>query len=225
MAWAVPSAITAYTNSKSPSVAWGWGDNGESVTGRVSYTLDQVNAGALGDEIVFNSISDSVIGDEKNFVGVRWLSGSNDGPNNVWNGNWIDVEENSTYLVRLYVHNNNPKGEQAASEGTTVAFSIPKEPDKELTVWGCIESSNASPSRYWDSVVFRSDRSFRLEYVRGSALLENNGIGANGGVTLDDAIAEGEKVAIGYESLDGNVPGCYEYASYVTVVLRPVFID
>lgn len=39
--------------------------------GREAYTLDQVNAGALDNAIIFNSISDGTIGHEFNFVGAR----------------------------------------------------------------------------------------------------------------------------------------------------------
>lgn len=65
--------------------AWAWGDNGG---GRPSYTKEEINKGAIGATeisdgenykesdnypgiIVFNSISDSAIGNEKNFVGTR----------------------------------------------------------------------------------------------------------------------------------------------------------
>ena len=60
---------------------------------------------------MLNSISDSVIGDEKNFVGAREDTGVNAGASNVWDGNEISVTPGKTYLIRLYVHNNNPNGE------------------------------------------------------------------------------------------------------------------
>lgn len=46
----------------------GWAD---SIGGRDSYTIDEINNGALKDKIVFNSISDSAIGHEFNFVGAK----------------------------------------------------------------------------------------------------------------------------------------------------------
>lgn len=58
-------------------------------------------------------------------------------------------------------------------------------------------------------------------------MLENNGIGANGGYKLGDEIvtkaASQNGVQIGYDKIDGNIPGCYEYASYVTIRVKAVF--
>ncbi len=198
--------------------AFAWGDN---AGGRASYTLDQINSGVLGNKIVLNSISDSTIGDEKNFVGARLDNGDN-GASNVWNGNEINVESGKTYIVRLYVHNNNPNGTNAVATGVKTTFIIPETTSKSVEVNGIINSNNATPSKYWDNVVFKSNSNFHLEYVKGSALLENNGIGANGGVKLsDDIISSGVK--IGYDKLDGKIPGCYQYASYVTVKVKAVF--
>ena len=204
--------------SVAPALAWG-----DNAGGRPSYTIDQINSGVLGNKIVLNSISDSTIGDEKNFVGAR-LDNGNHGASNVWNGNEITAENGKTYIVRLYVHNNNPKGTDAVATGVTTSFVIPETTGKSVEVNGVINSTNATPSKYWDNVVFKSNSNFHLEYVNGSALLENNGIGANGGVKLSDEIIS-KGVKIGYDKLDGNIPGCYQYASYVTVKVKAVFDD
>lgn len=207
-----------------PSLVSAWGDNGG---GRPSYTIDQINQGVLGNKIVFNSISNSVIGSEKNFVGARENTGVNAGAANVWNSNDITVKDGQEYLIRLYVHNNNPNGVNAISRNTRVAFSLPTTSAKQVQVNGFIYSDNATPSEYWDYVNFNSDQAFHLEYVYGSALLENNGIGANGGIKLGDEIvtkaASERGVQIGYDKLDGNVPGCYTYANYVTIRVKAVF--
>lgn len=218
------SAVAMASVAVTPSLVSAWGDNGG---GRPSYTIDQINHGVLGNKIVFNSISDSVIGDEKNFVGARENTGINAGPKNVWNGNDITVEDGKEYLVRIYAHNNNPNGTNAISRNTRVAFNIPTYSAKQIKVNGFITSDNAAISEYWDYVNFNSDRAFHLEYVYGSALLENNGIGANGGVKLGDEIvtkAGSENgVQIGYDKLDGNVPGCYTYDNFVTIRVKAVF--
>lgn len=198
----------------------GWGDNGG---GRESYTLDEINAGVLGNHIVFNSISDSVIGSEKNFVGARVDTGVNEGKDNVWAGNLIEVEEGETYLIRLFCHNNNPLGYDAEAENVEACFVIPAETGKTIAINGMLQCSNASPSEYWDSVVMTSKRPFYLEYVAGSACMENNAIGSNGGVTLDDRIADGYWTPLGYTALDGKIPGCFQYAAYVTIKVKPVF--
>ena len=63
-------------------------------------------------------------------------------------------------------------------------------------------------------------RAFYLDYVEGSATFENN-IFKNG-TTLSDSIVNGG-VKVGYDKLDGNLPGCYNYAGYVTIKVKPVF--
>lgn len=207
-----------------PSLVSAWGDNSG---GRLSYTIDQINDGALGKKIVFNSISDSTIGNEKNFVGAREYTGVDSGKYNSWNGNDITVQNGKEYLVRLYVHNNNPWGTDAVAKNTKVAFNIPTDSSTRVQVNGFITSDNATPSKYWDYVNFNSDHLFHLEYVYGSALLENNGIGKNGGIRISDNIvtkaASQNGTLIGYNQLDGNIPGCYQYASYITIRVKAVF--
>ncbi len=201
-------------------------------------------------------IPKTTITHEKNFVGARKDNGTNDAQTNVWDGNQIEAEDGQTYVIRLYAHNNNPNGEQAVSENTKVSFvglndkSTLQEVDvvdetgkatgekvmkQQIEVNGKITSSNANPQRYWDYVNFQSDVPFHLEYVYGSALLENNGFasvnniynvpgGGNGPVKLsDDIVDNADGTLIGFYGLDGRVPGCYKYAEYVTIRVKVVY--
>lgn len=201
-------------------VVSGWGDNGN---GRDSYTTDQIKAGVLGDQIVFNSISDGKIGHEKNFVGACVNDGTNAGEDNRWNGNLIEVEAGKTYIIRLYCHNNSPLGLDAVAEDVEVCFSIPPKIGRTVVVNGLLQSSNASPQKYWDGVVFTSERLFYLEYVPGTARLENAGVASDGGIALDDQIAEGRWCKLGYDRLDGQIPGGTSFDAFVTIQVRPVF--
>ena len=201
-----------------PQVAYAWGD---SDGGRPSYTTDEVNGGALGETITFNSISDNpALGDEKNFVGTRRV----DSDSAVWNANTITAEDGKKYYIRMYVHNDNPGGDEAVAKDTTARFDIAEGSGTEVEVQGFIASSNASPAEYYDSVRFASDTAFHLEYVPGSAFIENNGIAAGGGIGLSDEIVEtANGVLIGYDALDGNLPGGLEYAAYVGIEVRVVY--
>ena len=222
---ALSTAIVA-AGAVSTAVVSAWGDN---TGGRKTYTVEEINKGVLGDTIVFNSIKDDTlpkgnIKDERNFVAARDASTGNHGIDNVWQNNEITVEEGKTYIVRLYAHNNNPKGEAATAKDTAVNFSLGTVVSTEQRVDGYINSSNATPSKYWDDVVFKSadGRKFYLDYVEGSALLENNGVGKNPGVKLNDEVVT-SGVKIGYNSLNGEVPGCYGFANYITIEVKPVF--
>lgn len=239
-----------------PAIVFAWGDNlgynpETGKNGRSSYTIEEINNGAIGatpqsdgenyknspyypGQIIFNTISDSTIGNEKNFVAARECTRREDGSwegatkDTVWKGNDIEAEDGRYYIIRLFVHNNNPNGEDAIAEDTHVSFSIPNEYDRKnrrIQVNGFIDSSNATPSEYWDYVNFNSDVPFHLDYIYGSALLENNGIGL-GGLTLSDDIvkaASTDGVLIGYDALDGRIPGCYQYDNYVTIKVKAVF--
>ena len=210
-----------------------WGDSGG---GRPNYTINEINAGALGPvgpdakyqegypgQIIFNTIRDSVMGNEHNFVGAREYTGINAGKENVWKGNEIWVEDGKTYIIRLFVHNNNPNGMDAVAEDVHVSFHIPEYSSRSIQVNGFISSSNATPQKYWDYVDFLSDVPFHLEYMLGSALLENNGIGAAGGLQLSDDIIYSGGIPIGYDALDGRIPGCFQYDAYITIEVKAVY--
>lgn len=226
----IPPLVVASKSTKSPITppTPDWGDNGG---GRPSYTLAQVQGGILGNTIVFNSISDGVIGNEKNFVGVREDDGIHMGADNLWHSNYITIEDKKTYIIRLYVHNNNPNGIRAIAKNVRAAINIPTLSAKQIQVTGFIESSNATPSKYWASVVFRSDGSFfHLEYCNGSARLENNDFGkrfgkVSGIVASDDIVTRASSggILVAYDTLDGSIPGCHQYANYVTIRVKAVF--
>lgn len=197
--------------------AYAWGDNGG---GRPSYTTDEVDGGALGDTITFNSISDNpAIGNEKNFVGAKRVGDES----TVWSANTITAEDGEKYYIRMYIHNNNPGGNEAVAEDTTVRFELAEGSGTEVEVQGLITSSNATPTEYYDSVHFVSGVAFHLEYVPGSAFIENNGLAAGGGIALSDEIVQDKGVPIGNEALDGNFPGGLEYAAYIGIEVKVVY--
>lgn len=209
----------------------GWADSNG---GRNSYTIDEINHDSLKDNVVLNSISDSKIGHEFNFVGAK----KNDGITSKFNANEIIAEENMTYIVRLYVHNNSPKGYDRIAEDVNIRFSVSDTvkvtgDDVSLdtfhsdngyyaaAVHGYITSSNANPSTYSDGVKFVSNKPFHLEYIPNTACYYNCAIGENG-YMLDDSITE-DYIPIGYEKMDGRIPGCYQYDSVSRIIVKPVF--
>ena len=109
--WATGAVAAVALTAGAAALVTAWGDNGG---GRPSYTLEEINNGALGDTITLNSISDNPnIGDEKNFVGARLLSDTS----RVWNANSIEAVDGETYVIRAYVHNNSPKEYDAVARG------------------------------------------------------------------------------------------------------------
>lgn len=215
---------------------------------RTLYSYQQANEGAI-DHITFNSIkvvdTDAawaeanglkmpLLGNETNFVGARKNTGINAGSGNVWEGTEIMADDGETYLLRLYVHNNSSGGMNSVAEDTKVRFYVPYGSASSQTVNGWLTSSNATPTEYSDTVVFKSKAGtpFSLQYVYGSALLENGGFAKGDGVILPDSITnqgnptnnvEDEWTLIGYDALDGKIPGCYKYINYVSIMVRVVY--
>lgn len=207
-ALSVSAAVIVATASLTPAIVNAWGD---SSNGRATYTLAQINAGELGDKITFNSITNGKIGDERNFVGAK-LASSNA---SVYNANEINVNDGETYTIRLYVHNNSPKGTDAVAKDVSVNFSLPTTVSTKQTVIGYLNSSNATPTRYWDEVSLVSDDDFYIEYVKGSAKYTNT----QGTFALSDTVIN-DNVKIGFTSMNGEIPGCYQYDGEVTIEVK-----
>lgn len=160
-------------------------------------------------------------GSEKNFVATRKYSDANIG----WEADDITVEDGAEYVIRMYVHNNSPKGRNAIAKDVRAFFNIPSTSAKTIKVTGFLNSSNATPTEYWDHVNFNSDTAFHLEPVAGSATIDNKDVGKNGGAKLSDDIWGGATgstagVLLGYDSLNGEIPGCFEFDSIVTIRVK-----
>lgn len=222
---AVLAAASIVGVSIAPAVM-AWGD---SAGGRATYTLTNCNADyskcdvtpSMGDKITFNSYTNNqaIGGDERDFVNAR-VSGSSD----VWQSHEITVEDGKEYVIRLYAHNNNPKGTAATATGTTLHFTLPTVAGTELSVQGSIDAANSDPKRVYDDIVFKSadGQAFYLDYIEGSATYENN---AQGTVALTDDVITSKGALIGYEKMDGNIPGCFQYASYTTIRVKAVYLN
>lgn len=202
------AVITVAGASMVPANVLAWGDSNG---GRTVYTLDQINAGDLGTGITFNSITNGKIGDERNFVGAK-LTNSNA---TVYNANEIAVKDGETYTIRLYVHNNSPLGMNGIATGVKANFSLPTTVAKTQTIIGYLNAANSNPTRIWDEVKLTSNEDFYLEFVSGSAKYTNT----QGTFSLsDDVITSG--ATLGFKTMDGKIPGCYEYDGQVTIQVK-----
>ncbi len=185
-----------------PALVWAWGP------ARPSFTIEKP-----ADYITFNSITNNPVigGDEKDFVGIREV-----GSNAKWTNN-MKVQNGKEYYVRMYVHNNAASNLNLVAENVVAKLNVPTTTAKNVTVQGQISASNAKPATVWDEATFSSDNDFNLAYVAGSALFENNGMGTT---KLPDSIVNNTGAKLGYDKLDGKIPGCFQYAGYVTVKVK-----
>lgn len=185
-----------------PALVWAWGP------ARPSFTIEKP-----ADYITFNSITNNPVigGDEKDFVGIREV-----GSNAKWTNN-MKVQNGKEYYVRMYVHNNAASNLNLVAENVVAKLNVPTTTAKNVTVQGQISASNAKPNTVWDEATFSSDNDFNLAYIAGSALFENNGMGTT---KLPDSIVNNTGAKLGYDKLDGKIPGCFQYAGYVTIKVK-----
>lgn len=206
---AITCACVHFIN-QSGKVSCGWGDDSG---GRPSYTAAEVEEGALENQVVFNSISDNAeYGNEKRYISAELVGG-----NGRWNYRELKVEDGQTYILRVRVANNGGQ----TSTNTRVAFSLPLEPATQAPIYGRIYSENGTPSKYWDGILLTCDTPFRVEYIYGNSTLESESLGI---VPVGDEIvtkaASENGIAIGYNALDGLMPGGAEV--FVTIQIRIV---
>lgn len=168
------------------------------------------------DYITFNSITNNEnYGDERNFVIAKDAA-------NTSAGGWSDeikVEDGKEYIVRMYVHNNAAANLNLVAKNTRVMANVPNTSATSHQIDGFITADNANPSRIWDSVVLKGDQEFIVNFVGGSARYHNN-VNPSEGFGLSDSIVTSAGVQVGYEKMDGNVPGCFEFSGIATFRIK-----
>ena len=189
-----------------PAAVFAWGPT------RTTFTIEKPAS-----YVTFNSITNNPnIGDERNFVGIREV-----GSSNVWYDD-MTVKEGKEYYVRMYVHNNAASNLKLVAENVTAKFNLPTTTGKSIQVNGFLSASNAKPTEVYDHATFNGDKNFNLAYVKDSLKYENNAFGA-AGAKLSESIFTSAGAKLGYDKLDGKIPGCFQYAGYVTFKVKPQF--
>lgn len=183
---------------------------------RPTYTVEHP-----ADHITFNSITNNPnVGDERNFVVVKDAANQNSGG---WQDD-INVQPGKEYLVRIYAHNNAASSLNLTAVNTKVSASVPTTTGKRVPISGFVSADNASPQQVWDDISLNSTQDFNVAYVAGSARIYNNGYAAGGnGQALPDSIVTAAGAPIGYNGPNGRVPGCFQYANYITFKVKPQF--
>lgn len=168
--------------------------------------------------ITFNSITNNPnYGDERNFVIAKDAANTSPGG---WQDN-ITIEDGKEYLVRMYVHNNAADNLNLVAKNTRVMANVPNTLANSHQIDGFITADNAKPTKIWDSVVFKSGQNFTLKFISGSARYHNN-VNAATGFTLPDSIVTSGGALVGYKSMNGDVPGCFQYSGIATFRLKAV---
>ena len=191
-----------------PAALFAWGP-----TDRPTYTTDNP-----ADHVTFNSMTNNpAFGDERYFVQIKDASKGNESYTDK-----IELEGGKEYQVYVYFHNNASSTYNSAehnykgiAKDTMLRMSMPArvQAGQEAKIGGVISASNAQPSQVWDYTYLTSKSDVGLRVVPGSATIHSHGA-VNGAKLPNELFETGTK--LGYNALDGKVPGCDEFAGYVT---------
>jgi uncharacterized repeat protein (TIGR01451 family) len=188
-----------------PAAVMAWGPD------RPTYTMDMP-----ADHVTFDSITDNPeVGDERNFLVMKDASNTSAGG---WQDN-VTAQAGHEYLVRVYVHNDAAANLNLKATNVRTKVNVPTTTGKSVQLGGFITADNAQPGEIWDSATFNSSSDFNVAYVAGSARLYNN-VYTKDGIQLSDNIVTDTGAQLGYDKLDGVIPGCMQYAGYVTFKVK-----
>ena len=169
---------------------------------------------------VFNSfINTPSYGDERNFVRVaRVVPGQS--PTEADYRETQTATPGQEYWVRTYVHNNANVSTNSSGLGiarnTRVRLMIPEGVANGVDVMTHITASNAKQSPVWDTATLANDsQAFSVNYISGSAVIYNQA--HQSGLPLSDEILSEQGTYIGYNAMNGDLPGCFEFGAYVYV--------
>lgn len=195
----VPAALLAYGPARDP------------------YTWE-----SPADKVVFNSITNNPThGNEFNFVQVRESTASNE-----TYADSISLTAGKEYVIYIYYHNNAKSSLNASgvgvAHGAYVKAEIPaivKNGSAGTIANGYVGATNATPTEVWDDISFSNTTGgdIALRYIPGSTTIHN--LGPTNGQAMDDKIVT-TGAPLGYDSLNGDLKGCNEFAGYATLRVK-----
>lgn len=199
------------TVSSAAVMAWG--------PGRDTFTFEKP-----ADHVTFNSVTNNPHhGDERNFVQIKAASA----PNSSY-GEEVALQPGKEYEVYVYFHNDaasnyndansNYKG-IARNAKMRVQMPATVEAGGKARITGFVSADNATPAQVWDEAYATSESAVALRYVPNSAVIHSNGA-VNGSKMPDSLYTTG--APLGFDKLDGNLPGCNKYAGYVIYRFKAV---
>lgn len=162
--------------------------------------------------VTFNSITDNTqaIGDERHFYTANQTGVAN-------YTHSLAVTDNEEVTLRIYYHNNAAANLNLIAFNTNVKMTLPTTAATDQSSVAFISASNANPTSVFDTVHLTSSKPFTVEYEAGSAKLFNNALN---GASLSDSIVTNAGAPIGFDKIDGQVPGCLNFSGYVTIKVR-----
>lgn len=177
--------------------------------------------------VTFNSITDNpAYGDERNFLRLKEASASSSTYSDE-----TTIVAGKEYEAYVYFHNNASATFNDASHNhlgiarnTKMRIAMPGvlKAGQRTGMTGYISADNANPGTVHDDTFMTSETDVVLRFLPGTANIYS--WGSVDGQQLSDSIVT-DGVLLGYNSLDGNLPGCHEFAGYVKFRFKAVAPD
>ncbi|MDB5168562.1 MAG: exported protein of unknown function [Candidatus Saccharibacteria bacterium] len=194
-----------------PAALFAWGPD------RPTYTYD-----SPADHVTFNSMTGTEnYGDERNFVRIKEATAAN----NTYTDE-INLQPGKEYSVMVFFHNNaktslNTEANQfkGIATNTKMRVQMPAtvKAGEKARITGFISADNAQPKEVLDEAYGVAGNNVALRYVADSAVITSNGK-VNGQKLPETLYTTG--AALGYDALDGKLPGCNQYAGYVVFKVK-----
>lgn len=194
-----------------PAGLMAWGPD------RPTFTLEEP-----ADYVTFNSITNNKKhGDERNFVQIREAGVGNFGEE-------VQLQPGKEYEVNVFFHNNAKSKLNSAehdykgiARNAMMRVQMPAsvKQGEKARVTGVISADNAQPQQVWDEAYGVGAANMALRYVPNSAKITSLG-GVNGQTMPESLLTTG--APLGYDKLDGNLPGCNEFSGYVIFRFKAV---
>jgi uncharacterized repeat protein (TIGR01451 family) len=236
LAIVVPVAVYAGFGPSRPTYDW------NKYNASVSCT-DPSNAygrcGSMNGPVFDSFINTPSYGDEENFNRIApVVAGQSPVDANFSETN--TATPGQEYWVRTFVHNDANQnlnclpahdsqslndctqidpGSPSIATGTNVRVAIAPGTANGVDVMSYISAANSNPGTVYDSSTLTNpNQAFSVSYVNGSAVIYNSA--HTSGLALPDAIASSTGTPIGYQNMDGVLPGCFNFSAYVYVKVQ-----
>ncbi|MDR0955822.1 MAG: DUF11 domain-containing protein [Candidatus Nomurabacteria bacterium] len=206
-----------------PAALWAWGPSS-----RPTYTMAHP-----ADHVTFDSITDNPVwGDERTFIYCRdHIAGAA-----YEKCGDLALQSGQTYDILAHYHNDaasNLDGDnvngQGVAHGAYMRVEFPGEVNGQANGNIYIGATNANPTQIWDTINFTSSQDLKLNVVSGSAQITSgpsdnpNPINGESGAELDgwlNQLVSKNGALLGWQSLNGILPGCTQYSGYVQFQIR-----
>lgn len=168
--------------------------------------------------VTFNSITDNPkYGDERNFMRIRDVAA------NQTFGDEATLVAGKEYEVKIFYHNNASAslnaGGQGIAKGAYARAEMPalvRSGNTDTKAMAYVGATNATPASVYDHITLKNTTGGDIapRYVAGSAKIVSNG--PVNGKAIPDALFTTSGTSLGYDTLNGQLPGCDQYSGYIT---------